>query len=134
MTNPNSRRPIATRGSPLVWVFAALTMLALCIYGAPDVVEELKTGRVYSLAVFVGDATKISRSDSPIAFWMNAGLHMAGLVIMIILSILLLCLLVIENRKRVAEQKKKCVKQRLQLTVCNQPEVSYSLRSFLAKI
>ena len=84
-------------------------MLAiLTIYSAPAVIEELKTGRAYTLAAFFGDGTKVSESDFPIAFWVNVGLHIAGFAAMSIISVLLLCLLVIEHKRKVtaaAEEK-----------------------------
>jgi hypothetical protein len=97
---PNIRRPVVTKGSLIVPVFVALTMLAFCIYGAPGVVEDLKSGQSYTLAAFWGDGTKVSEGVSPIAFWMNVGLNIAGLAVMSIGSIFLLCGVVIDHKRK----------------------------------
>jgi hypothetical protein len=102
--------PTSSKGSSAVWIFAALTMLALSIWSVPAVINELKTGRVYSLAVFIGDGTKISKSDSPAEFWLNTGLHITGFVLMAGLSVLLLCLLFMEHKRKVTAATKERVR------------------------
>jgi hypothetical protein len=103
----NIKRPIVSKSSLAVPVLAALTLLALAVYGAPTVLEELKTGQAYSLAVIFANGTKVYRDSSPMAFWINVGFHIFSFVMMILLSILMPCEAVIDYKRKVAEQKKQ---------------------------
>jgi hypothetical protein len=99
-------RPIVSKGSPVVPVLAALTALAFGIYGVPAMMEELKTGQTYSLAVIFGDGTKIFRSSSPVAFWMNVGFFILSFASAIILGIWVLFGTIIDCKRRAAKKKR----------------------------
>lgn len=102
-----SNRLLVTRGSPLVPILAALTMLGFGIYAFPVVLDEIKTGAAYSPGVVFGDSTKVYENTSPIAFWVSVGLPMASFVAMIILSIFTLCGVVIDHKRKVAAAAKE---------------------------
>lgn len=91
----------------MVPVLAALTMLGFGIYGMPVALNEIKTGAVYSLAVIFGDGTQVHKDSSPIAFWMNTGLHILAFVMMIILGVGMLCGVVIDQKRKISEKKRK---------------------------
>ena len=100
-------RPIVSKGSPVVPVFAALTLLALGILVIPTLLEELKTGKSYSVAVVFGNGTKVSRTGLPIAFWTNLGIQVFGFAMMIILGIAMLCGVIIDYKRKISERRKK---------------------------
>jgi hypothetical protein len=106
-------RPIVSRGSPVVPVCAALTLLWFGIYGIPVVMDEIKAGWAYSLGVIFNNATKIYRSSSPMAFWMNIGLLMFGFVMAIALGIFILCGVVIDHKRKAAAVAKEKERQDL---------------------
>jgi len=102
-----TNRPIVTKGSPVVPILAALTMLGLSIYGFPFVLDEIKSGWAYSPAVVFGDGTKVYQSASPAAYWVSVAIPMAGFVTMPILSIFTFCGLVIDHKRKVAAAAKE---------------------------
>jgi hypothetical protein len=100
-------RPLVTRGSPVVWILAALTMLGLSIYGFPFMFDEIKSGWAYSPAVVFGDGAKVYHSTSPVAYWFSVALPMAGFVAMPIISIFVLCGVVIDHKRKSAAAAKE---------------------------
>jgi hypothetical protein len=90
----------------MVPVLAALTLIAFGIYGLPAAFEELKTGQAYSLAVVFGDGSKVQKDASPVAFWLNVGLHIFGFSMGIILGIGTLYGSVIDYKRKVADRTK----------------------------
>jgi hypothetical protein len=65
------------------------------------VINELKMGQCYSFSVFMGDGTKISQSDSPIAFWTNAAFQMFGLLVAYITPIFMFGEVFVEHKRKV---------------------------------
>ena len=100
-------RPIVTKGSPVVPIFAALTMLGLSIYAFPFLLDEIKSGWAYSPAVVFGDGTKVYHNTSPAAYWVSVAIPMVGFVAMPILSIFVLCGVVIDHKRKVAAAAKE---------------------------
>ena len=102
----NINRPVRSTTSQVIATCAALALWALSVYSVPAVIHELKTGQAYSLAVFFGSGAKISKNDSPIEFWMNMGLHISGLLIMLIAPIFALLEVIVEHRRKSEEHKR----------------------------
>ena len=94
-------RPIISRGSPVVPILAALTMLGLSIYTFSFLMDEVRSGWTYSLGVVFDNTTKIYRSSSPIAFCMSS------CVLMIALAIFTFVGLVIDHKRKVAAAAKE---------------------------
>jgi hypothetical protein len=100
-------RPIISRGSPVVPILAALTMLGLSIYTFSFLMDEVRSGWTYSLGVVFDNTTKIYRSSSPIAFWVHVGFFMSSCVLMIALAIFTFVGLVIDHKRKVAAAAKE---------------------------
>jgi hypothetical protein len=100
-------RPLVTRGSPVVPILAALTMLGMGIYGFPFLLDNYKSGRTYSLGVTFDNTTKIYRSNSPTAFWIYTGFFMFSFVLMIALSIFTFVGVIIDHKRKVAAAAKE---------------------------
>ncbi|HEY1661013.1 MAG TPA: hypothetical protein VGI03_01220 [Verrucomicrobiae bacterium] len=106
---PILNRPLRTTTSLLVAVCASLTMWGFGILGSSAVIEELKSGQAYSVANLYFDTlgAKISRDVSPVSFWMNTGLHVAGALVAFILPILAFREVIIEQKRKIATRKKQ---------------------------
>jgi hypothetical protein len=92
--------PAKRRSSPAVSILAGLTLLSLSICGISPLIGELKSGRAYTLGVMFADATKVSRIDSPLAFWANLGWQVLGCGIGVVLGIASFCQVIYEFKKR----------------------------------
>jgi hypothetical protein len=95
-----TNRPIISKGSPTVPVLAALTLLVLAILSAPTLLEELKSGQSYSVAVIFANGTKVFRTGSPISFWLNMGTQILGFVIFIFFGIFIFCGVMIDYKRK----------------------------------
>jgi hypothetical protein len=102
-----SYRPIITKGSPVVPILAALTLLWFGIYGMPFALGEIKAGWAYSPGVVFDSAAKIYRNSSPVSFWINVGLHIFGFVLAIALGIFTFIGLFIDRKRKIAAGAKK---------------------------
>jgi hypothetical protein len=102
----NKSRPIPTASSQFVGVLCAVTLLVGVYYIVPYLLEELKSGNVYTVAVIVGDGAKVHRSDSPPAFWMNFGLQALSALAAFVMAILTFREVVLDHTRRVAARKK----------------------------
>jgi hypothetical protein len=102
-------RPIISKGSPVVPILAALTMLGLSIYTFPFLMDEVRSGWTYSLGVVFDNSTKIYRSSSPIAFWIHVGFFVSSCALMIALAIFTFVGVVIDHRRKVAAAAKEKV-------------------------
>ena len=100
-------RPLVTRGSPVVPILAALTMLWLSIYTFPFLMDDFRSGWIYSLGIVFDDTTKIYRSSSPAAFWIHVGFFMSGCLLMIALAIFIFVGVIIDHKRKVAAAAKE---------------------------
>jgi hypothetical protein len=100
-------RPLVTRGSPVVPILAALTMLGMGVYGFPFLLDNYKSGWTYSFGIVFDNTTKIYRSSSPIAFWIYTGFFMFGFVLAIVLAIFTFVGVVIDHKRKVAAAAKE---------------------------
>jgi hypothetical protein len=66
---------------------ACLTTLGIGVCGLSPLIDEIKAGKAYTMAVVFADATKVNRVDSPVDFWMNIGWQVLGFGIGIVLGI-----------------------------------------------
>ena len=106
---PILNRPLSTTSSQLVMVCASLTMLGIGVLILPIVIDDIKNGQTYSLTNLYWDTTgpKVSREASPVAFWMNTGLHIAGVLIAFILPIFSFREVIIEHKRKIDARKKQ---------------------------
>lgn len=80
-------KPAKRQLSPGVTILIAFTFLALAFCGVSPLLEEIKTGRAYTLGVMFADATKASKSESPAGFWMNMAWQIFGWGSMVVLGV-----------------------------------------------
>lgn len=104
---PKVNRPIRSTVSQGICICLALNAFVFgAVVGAYAVCNGLTTGRVYSLAVVIGDSTMVERSSSPETYWTTIGLYIFGCAAGIVLTIGILREVVTEHKRKVAAQKK----------------------------
>jgi hypothetical protein len=104
----NKKEPSAKRQlSPVVTVLMSLTLLTIGVCGMSPLIEEIKTGKVYTLGVIFADATKVNKIDSPVGFGMNLGWQVFGCGAMVVPSIGLIIQEIFINRKKKVKEKNR---------------------------
>jgi len=104
--NPN----YPTTGILIIAIIAGLFALAIGIPCASILHNELTTGQVYRVSVVFGDGTLVSRSRSPMEYWIMMVPQGIGCVLAIVFGIWGPVSTIWDYRKKLARQKKEKMK------------------------
>jgi Zn-dependent protease len=105
--NPN----YPTTGVLILSLVAGLFLLVIGIPGISILHNELTTGQVYRVSVVFGDGTLVSRSRSPVEYWVMMVPQGIGFASAIVFGIWGPISTVIDYRKKLARQKKEKMKK-----------------------
>jgi hypothetical protein len=100
-------RPFPSRSSQIVNGFAGVSFLAICIFAAVWLIDDLKTGKTFSPAIIVGERTLVDRASSPRAFWVDTGLYLSGACVGMIVSVSVLFEVLAQHKRKATALRKR---------------------------
>jgi hypothetical protein len=103
----NVNRPVRSITSQVIALCAILIGLGICAIGIIIVINGLVTGRIYSPTISGFSTKLIYKETSPDAYWTYVGFYSLSCVEGLVAVILTLREVIIEHKRKIAEQKRK---------------------------